>query len=172
MEECPWLDKDFKKGEEVNEYTGPTYGCITDKGTACCKTFGDTPFFELPNDALEVADKLDRPKIHVALVEDELVPVGFDNGETGDYAQFSVEVVKLKHEMDIAHPNGIDEGYTRQGIAIGMPTAGRSFTVSRVGGVFQTSTITEILEESEDGGKFRTLNSVYQWRKIHAEAEA
>jgi hypothetical protein len=51
VEECHWLDRDFAEGEMVYEYTGAVYGCITDSGVACSLT-GDTPFFELPIDAL------------------------------------------------------------------------------------------------------------------------
>jgi len=53
VEECPWLERDFHEGELVFKYTGYTYGCCTYTGIACSLD-GDTPFFELPNDAIEV----------------------------------------------------------------------------------------------------------------------
>lgn len=48
--ECPWLDRSFKKGEVVHEFTGHTYGCIG-AGIACSLD-GNNPFFELPINAL------------------------------------------------------------------------------------------------------------------------
>jgi hypothetical protein len=51
-EECHWLDDDLNAGEIVERYSGPTYGCITPRGIACCWG-GKLPFFELPKDALE-----------------------------------------------------------------------------------------------------------------------
>jgi hypothetical protein len=50
--ECPWLDRPFKKNETVFEYTGCTYGCISWNGTAFTEKENETPFFELPNDAV------------------------------------------------------------------------------------------------------------------------
>ena len=53
-EECDWLDRDFKKGEEVYLFYGATYGCISGDGKACTlSASGETPFFEIPNDAIE-----------------------------------------------------------------------------------------------------------------------
>lgn len=49
-EECPWLKRDMLRGEEVQKFTGHTYGCIG-AGVACSFD-GKTPFFELPRDAL------------------------------------------------------------------------------------------------------------------------
>lgn len=49
--ECPWLERDMKKGEFVFTYDGCTYGCIG-AGIACTAKPGETPFFELPADAL------------------------------------------------------------------------------------------------------------------------
>jgi hypothetical protein len=51
--ECPWLDQDFEKDDNVYEYTGPTYGCISPKGKAFSMRPNQVPFFELPNDAVE-----------------------------------------------------------------------------------------------------------------------
>ncbi|KKN88708.1 hypothetical protein LCGC14_0245990 [marine sediment metagenome] len=52
--ECPWLDKDMKKGDMVYEYKEYTYGCITNNGVACSKEEEETPFFELPIDSVKV----------------------------------------------------------------------------------------------------------------------
>lgn len=51
MKECPWLDRDFAVGEELFTYTGATYGCISPSGTALSLD-GETPFFEIPVDAI------------------------------------------------------------------------------------------------------------------------
>jgi hypothetical protein len=48
--ECSWLDRDYLTGEEVFEYSGHTYGCIS-SGIACSEQDGETPFFELPIDS-------------------------------------------------------------------------------------------------------------------------
>lgn len=52
--EQPWMDDDdvIEKGEVVYSYGGMTYGCIG-KGNAVTRTRGQTPFFEVPRDALE-----------------------------------------------------------------------------------------------------------------------
>lgn len=52
--ECPWLDRTFKKGEIVHEFTGTTYGAI---GAGIpCSLDGGHPFFELPRGALQRID--------------------------------------------------------------------------------------------------------------------
>lgn len=56
--ECPWLNRPFRKGEVVHEFTDCTYGCIGD-GIACSLD-GNTPFFELPRDALRPISSTDR----------------------------------------------------------------------------------------------------------------
>ena len=53
QQECSWLDKDYEKGDEVFRYHGYTYGCVTGDGTACCEKKDETPFFELPTNALK-----------------------------------------------------------------------------------------------------------------------
>jgi hypothetical protein len=49
--ECPWLDRDFKEGEKVFPYHGPTYGAISPAGKACSIEEDKTPFFEFPHTA-------------------------------------------------------------------------------------------------------------------------
>lgn len=51
-EECDWLHEDIKAGTAVYEYTGTTYGCISPFGIAVTMADGQTPFFELPCDAV------------------------------------------------------------------------------------------------------------------------
>jgi hypothetical protein len=53
VNECQWLDRDFKKGEIVFEYPLYTYGCIGNKGVACSEKDSESPFFELPKDSLK-----------------------------------------------------------------------------------------------------------------------
>jgi hypothetical protein len=50
QDECYWLDRSFRAGEIVHDFTGATYGCV---GTGmACSMNGQNPFFELPRDAL------------------------------------------------------------------------------------------------------------------------
>lgn len=48
-----WLDRDFKKGEQVKLQNGSTYGCISKNGIACGTDENDC-FFELPATALSL----------------------------------------------------------------------------------------------------------------------
>lgn len=50
--ECPWLDKDLKKGKVVYEYTGYTYGVIGRMGVAVSDQSGKGPFYEVPCSAI------------------------------------------------------------------------------------------------------------------------
>ena len=56
-EECSWLDRDFHEGEIVFEYPLYTYGCIGKNGEACSEKEWESPFFELPKDALETINE-------------------------------------------------------------------------------------------------------------------
>ena len=51
-QECSWLDKDYKKGDIVFEYPLYTYGCVGNEGVACSDKDSESPFFELPKNAL------------------------------------------------------------------------------------------------------------------------
>lgn len=53
--ECPWLKRDYVAGETVFRYWGATYGCVSPSGTPVTIVEGEIPFFELPNDALEIS---------------------------------------------------------------------------------------------------------------------
>lgn len=52
VEECGWLSRDYKSGEEVYEFTGVTYGCISPAGVAVSEFDGENPFYEIPLDAI------------------------------------------------------------------------------------------------------------------------
>lgn len=52
VSECPWLSNGFLVGDLVFHFTKPTYGCIGSKGIACSIVENETPFFELPADAV------------------------------------------------------------------------------------------------------------------------
>ena len=50
--ECPWLYRNFAKGEIVYFFDGPTYNCISKNGLSFTEKTNDKPFFELPKDAV------------------------------------------------------------------------------------------------------------------------
>jgi hypothetical protein len=52
VNECKWLDRDYKRGEIVFEYPLYTYASIGNEGIACSEKDSESPFFELPKDAL------------------------------------------------------------------------------------------------------------------------
>ena len=52
-QECPWLDADIDEGTRVFAYWGNTYGCISDTGIAVTMKRGETPFMEVPKDAVQ-----------------------------------------------------------------------------------------------------------------------
>ena len=66
------------------------------------------------------------------------------------------------------HPNKIDEGFLVEGyLSNNYPVPGKHFSVQTGPGVFfKTSTVTEVIKSSVDGGIFKTLNSTYKWTKI------
>lgn len=53
--EQPWMDGDcvVEQGAIVYEYLGHDYGCIGPKGIAVSYVRGETPFFEVPANAVE-----------------------------------------------------------------------------------------------------------------------
>jgi hypothetical protein len=55
--ECTWLENTCVKGTIVYEYQGYTYGCVTPGGMAVTLVENETPFFELPVDALAVLNE-------------------------------------------------------------------------------------------------------------------
>jgi hypothetical protein len=56
QQECPWLDRDLKTGEQVWTYEMFTYGCIQPSGVAVTFKVAETPFFEVPRDAVGVGE--------------------------------------------------------------------------------------------------------------------
>ncbi len=50
--ECPWLDRDLPKGTNVWSYHGYDYGVVSSKGVAVTAKEAETPFFEIPSDAI------------------------------------------------------------------------------------------------------------------------
>lgn len=52
-------DRGFVEGDTLYRYDDPTYGCITDTGMAVSMKRGETPFFEVPADAVRYAPKVE-----------------------------------------------------------------------------------------------------------------
>jgi len=52
IKEYPWLEKDLKKRKVVYKYYGFTYGCISSQGVAVTDKPDKTPFYELPQSAI------------------------------------------------------------------------------------------------------------------------
>lgn len=50
--ECPWLKVACLKGATVYRYEDYTYGVISPQGVAVSLVPDQTPFFELPSDAI------------------------------------------------------------------------------------------------------------------------
>lgn len=48
-----YANRNFAKGDEIFEFSGATYGCISYQGVACCDVERTNPFFELPWAVLE-----------------------------------------------------------------------------------------------------------------------
>jgi hypothetical protein len=53
QEECFWLERDLKAGEEFFVYKGCTYRCISKNGIAVTEREDCPPFFEIPLSAIE-----------------------------------------------------------------------------------------------------------------------
>jgi hypothetical protein len=56
------------------------------------------------------------------------------------------------------HPNGIYEGYAKQGLVLNPPIVGESCIIA---GLY-TSNVTEIVKEEGNKIVFKTLNSTYE----------
>ncbi len=50
--ECPWLERDCHPVEVFYLYEGPTHGCVSSFGLAVTEVYGETPFLEIPKNAL------------------------------------------------------------------------------------------------------------------------
>jgi hypothetical protein len=58
------LEAGLATGAIVHEFRGVTYGCVTSDGIAVSMVPGETPFFELPRDAVEdVTEYADNPNL-------------------------------------------------------------------------------------------------------------
>ena len=55
--ECPWLDRDLPAGTPVFTYYGPTYGVVSPNGIAVTVKAAESPFFEIPADALDMKEQ-------------------------------------------------------------------------------------------------------------------
>lgn len=53
QKECPWLEKDLQKGKVVYKYNGYTCGVIGSNGIAVTEQPDETPFFEVPESAID-----------------------------------------------------------------------------------------------------------------------
>lgn len=56
------------------------------------------------------------------------------------------------------HPNGINAGFTAEGVEYNKPTVGESYW----GGGLRTSTVTEVIDDNN----FKTLNSTYRLEEV------
>jgi hypothetical protein len=74
--------------------------------------------------------------------------------------QYYIKVTKKKDTaFNGRHPNGIFEGYTKEGVADRLPEVGQSFILhGNDGRSFWTSTVTAVREN-----EFDTLNSTYTY---------
>ena len=50
--ECSWLEETIEAGQIVFEYSGHTYDCVSPSGIPVTFAPNQTPFFEIPADAL------------------------------------------------------------------------------------------------------------------------
>lgn len=61
-------------------------------------------------------------------------------------------------EFNSNHPNGINNGYTKEGIMTELPIIGRPYRFD----ILITSVVTDVVTITEDIIEFRTLNSLYR----------
>jgi hypothetical protein len=83
--------------------------------------------------------------------------------------QLKVKIYKKSDDkFNGEHPNNINEGAERIGIAVfGKPVVDRSFRVFHSDTrIFTTSRVTEIVSDTSQGGEFKTLNSTYVWEVV------
>jgi len=71
--ECPWLDlTGLPEGTVVYEYSGYTYGCISDNGIAVSNEPDSSPFYEVPADSVSwnaMPNVLELPKDPTRVVQ-------------------------------------------------------------------------------------------------------
>ena len=85
--------------------------------------------------------------------------------EAGDSGQMSMALWKIDDEESENFPLGIEhDARPRIGVAMRVGSLyARSFKYQDY---WQTTIITEILEESENYVKFKTTNSIYEWKQF------
>jgi len=115
--------------------------------------------------------KIKQTKIPVTLTEDNVLKIAVEQGVIEN--EFNWKLVRerdglTKHSVDVMWIEFNDEG--RFESKHDKPTIGRSLIMSPFNAFYtwQTTTITEIVEEREDYIKFNTHNSVYELWKLNA----
>lgn len=74
-----------------------------------------------------------------------------------------IKLVKESHDVETPNPNGIDQGYTCEGVMVFAPTVGSRFFVAKDNGrALSTSPVTEILGPT----RFKTMNSTYSFEYV------
>ena len=78
----------------------------------------------------------------------------------GDNIMKKYRLTKISDDIfDGEHPNGIDEGYIKEGYTNSLPVKGEMFFM----GTLRTSTVTETLNEDSI---FKTKNSTYKLEEL------
>lgn len=113
--------------------------------------------------------KLNQQQIPMVLTEENVLKIAVDQGVIED--QFNWKLVResdgLTHKSkDVMWLEWDDEGKFKSKHS--EPSVGRSLIMSPFNDFFtwQTTVITEIVEQKEDYIKFKTRNSVYELFKI------
>ena len=71
----------------------------------------------------------------------------------------NIRITKLSDDkFNGVHPNGINEGFTSEGVESYPPEVGQNY----YGGGLRTSVVTKIIDENT----FKTLNSTYKIEEI------
>jgi hypothetical protein len=115
--------------------------------------------------------KIKQTKIPVTLTEDNVLKIAVEQGVIEN--EFNWKLVRerdglTKHSVDVMWIEFNDEGRFKS--KHDEPAIGRSLIMSPFNQFFtwQTTTITEIVEEREDYIKFKTENSNYELWKLNA----
>lgn len=108
LKECPWLDDEIKKGIIVYKYTGYTYECVSESGTACSMKEGESPFFELPTDSLDGVNNADEASGGYIKAKNELIKettmLWVSNGYDADHFSKSCDdIIVMMNEIKKLH---------------------------------------------------------------------
>jgi hypothetical protein len=116
--------------------------------------------------------KLKQTKIPVTLTEDGILKIAVEQGVIEN--EFNWKLVRerdglTKQSKEVMWIEFNDEGRFKS--KHDEPAVGRSLMMSPFNRYFtwQTTTVTEIVEQREDYIKFKTGNSTYELSKIYAE---